>query len=131
MKDHPERSARLHLIEHMLAGHSWQMAVAESKLNVSRATAYRLVQLARDEDKAELALLDRRHGHSSKLTQAVQVWMSDLCTQHPHLASSRVQAELKTTFGVVVSVSQINRVRAKLRVTKQGRGKPSVQRKKN
>jgi hypothetical protein len=45
MKDHRERSARLELIKHMFAGQDWQTAVSESKLNISRATAYRLVKL--------------------------------------------------------------------------------------
>jgi len=71
MKDHPERKARLQLIEYMFTGHSWQSAVAQSQLNVSRATAYRLRQLARDEEKAELAFLDDRHGHPYKLTDKV------------------------------------------------------------
>ena len=52
MKDHPERKGRLQLLEAMFAGHSWRSAVAQSQLNVSRSTAYRLRQLARDEDKA-------------------------------------------------------------------------------
>jgi hypothetical protein len=71
MKDHPERKGSLQLIESMFAGHSWQTAVAQSQLNVSRATAYRLRQLARDEEKAELAFLDDRHGHPYKLTDKV------------------------------------------------------------
>ena len=71
MKDHPERKGRLQLIESMFAGHSWQEALAQSQLHVSRATAYRLRQLARDEEKAELAFLDDRHGHPYKLTDKV------------------------------------------------------------
>jgi hypothetical protein len=71
MKDHPERKGRLQLIELMFAGHSWQSAVAQSQLHVSRATAYRLRQLARDEEKAAWAFLDDRHGHPYKLTDEV------------------------------------------------------------
>ncbi len=71
MKDHPERKGRLQLIEYMFAGHSWQEALAQSQLHVSRATAYRLRQLARDEEKAALAFLDDRHGHPYKLTDKV------------------------------------------------------------
>jgi hypothetical protein len=52
MKDHSERKGRLQLIEAMFAGHSWQSAVAQSQLHISRSTAYRLRQLARSEDKA-------------------------------------------------------------------------------
>ena len=131
MKDHPQRSARLQLIEHMCAGQTWQAAVAKSQLPVSRATAYRLVQLARDEDKAELAFLDRRHGHPYKLTEPARTWLVEFCTHNPQIASSRVQAELKTTFGIEVSVSQINRVRAQLGVTTQRRGQVQALRKKN
>jgi transposase len=131
MKDHPERAARLQLIEYMFAGHSWQSAGAQSQLNVSRATAYRLSQLARDEEKAALAFLDDRHGHPYKVTEPVQAWLSEFCTTHPQIASSRVQSELKSRFGVAVSVSQINRVRAKLGVSNPWHGRAQVPVKKN
>ena len=131
MKDHRERAARLQLIESMVAGHSWQSAVAQSQLNVSRATAYRLRQLARSEEKAELAFLDDRHGHPYKVTAAVQAWISEFCTTNPQVASSRVQSELQSRFGVAVSVSQINRVRAKLGVSHLWRGRNQRPVKKN
>ncbi len=131
MKDHPERSARLQLIEHMQTGHSWQTAVAQSQLTLSRSTAYRLVQLARDEDKAELALLDRRHGHCSKLTKPVRDWLLDFCNTNPQVPSSRVRAELKTTFGVEVSIGHLNHVRAQLRISTQRSSQAQAQGKKN
>src|SRR5260370_35031110 len=55
----------------MYAGHSWQCEFAKSKLHVALATAYRLRQLARDEQKAASAFLDDRHGHPYKLTDKV------------------------------------------------------------
>src|SRR5438270_5853416 len=122
MKDRSDRSARLHLIESMFAGQSWRAAAAQSQLKVSRSTAYRLRQLARDEEKAELAFLDDRHGHPYKLTEPVQAWISEFCTDHPQVASSRIRGELQSRFGVEVSVSQINRVRAKLGVSHLWRG---------
>ena len=131
MKDHRERTARLQLIEHMSAGHSWQTAVAQSQLKVSRSTAYRLLKLARDEEKAERAFLDDRHGHPYKLTEPVRVWMTEFCTTNPQVPSSRVQHELKNRFGVCVSVSQINRVRAQRGVSHQWRGRAQVQGEKN
>ena len=70
MKDHPERKGRLQLIESMFAGHSWQSAVAQSQLHVSRATAYRLRQLARDEEKAERALTSRSSWSSLQVDRA-------------------------------------------------------------
>lgn len=131
MKDHRERTGRLQLIEHMSAGHSWQTAVAQSQLKVSRSTAYRLVKLARDEEQAERAFLDDRHGHPYKLTEPVRVWMTEFCTTNPQVPSSHVQRELKSRFGVAVSVSQINRVRAKSGVSHQWRGRAQAQGEKN
>src|SRR5215467_5723396 len=131
MKDHPERKGRLQLIEAMFAGHSWQEALTLSQLHVSRATAYRLRQLARDEEKAERAFLDDRHGHPYKVTAPVQAWISEFCTTNPQTPSSQVQRELQSRFGVVVSVSQINRIRAKLGVSNPWRGRAQVPGKKN
>ena len=97
------------------------------QLNVSRATAYRLRQLARDEEKAERAFLDDRHGHPYKITEPVRRWMTEFCATNPQVASSCVQSELKSRFGVAVSVSQINRLRAALGVGNHspGAGKKS------
>ena len=105
MKDRLDRAARLQLIGRMLAGQSWQTAVAESQLPIARATAYRLVQYARDEDKAPQIFLDNRHGHPYKLAAPVQAWISEVCTDNVQLPSSRVQRELKDRFDVTVSVS--------------------------
>jgi transposase len=131
MKDRSDRAARLQLIGRMFAGQSWQTAAAESQLSISRATAYRLVQLARDEDKAPQVFLDDRHGHPYKLTEPVQVWINEVCSENVQVPSSKVQCELKSRFGVVVSVSQINRVRAKLGVSNQWSGRAQEPGKKN
>ncbi len=120
MKDRPDRAARLQLIESMCAGHSWRAAAAQSQLKISRSTAYRLLQLARDEEKAAAAFLDDRHGHAYKLTEPVQAWLIDVCSKDPQIPSSRIQAELKTSFGIEVSVGHINHVRAQQGVTRQG-----------
>jgi transposase len=131
LKDRSDRAARLQLIGRMFAGQSWQTAVAESQLHISRATAYRLVQHARDEDKAPQVFLDDRHGHPYKVTAPVQAWISEVCTDNTQMPSSKVQSELKSRFGVAVSVSQINRVRAKLGVGNQWRGRTQGANKKN
>ena len=131
MKDHPDTTARLQVIGRMFAGQSWQTAVSQSQLHISRSTAYRLVKLARDEDKVAKAFLDDRHGHPYKLTEPVQKWISEVCIHTPQIPSSRVQSELKSRLGVAVSVSQINRVRAKLGVSRQGRGRTQARGEKN
>ncbi len=131
MKDRPDRAARLQLIGRMFAGQSWQTAVAQNQLNISRSTAYRLVQYARDEDKVTMPFLDDRHSHPYKLTEPVQVWINEVCSEKRQVPSSRVQSELKSRFGVAVSVSQINRVRATLGVSNQWRGRAQGPGKKN
>ena len=131
MKDRPDRAARLQLIESMCAGHSWRAAAAQSQLKISRSTAYRLLQLARNEEKAAAAFLDDRHGHAYKLTEPVQAWLIDVCSKDPQIPSSRIQAELKTSFGIQVSVGHINHVRAQQGVTKQRRGQAQTPVKKN
>ena len=131
MKDRSDRTARLHLIESMFAGQSWRAAAAQSQLKISRSTAYRLVQLARDEEKTALAFLDDRHGHPYKLTEPVQAWLVNVCTTDPQIPSSRLQAELKTTFGTEVSIGHINWVRAQYGVTKPRRGRVRTSAKKN
>ena len=131
MKDRSDRAARLQLIWRMFAGQTWQTAVAESQLPISRATVYRLVQQARDENKAPLVFLDDRHGHQYKLTEPMQSWINELCSDDLQIPSSRVQRELKSRFGVAVSVSQINLVRAKLGVSNQWRGRAQGLDKKN
>src|SRR5215467_646721 len=131
MKDHPDRTARLHLLEYMFSGHSWQSAVSQSGLHISRSTAYRLRQRAREEDQVALVFLDDRHGHPYKLTEPMRVWMVKWCTAHPQVASSQIQAELKARFGRTLSISQINRVRATHGVTRQGQRQEEEHGKKN
>ena len=62
MKDRPDRAARLQLIESMFAGQSWRAAATQSQLKISRSTAYRLVQLAHDEEKAAEAFSSPANG---------------------------------------------------------------------
>ena len=86
MKDRPDRTARLQLIEYMFMGQSWQAAVTQSQLKISRSTTYRLIQLARNEEKATSAFLDDRHGHPYKITERVR--LGEVCTRDPLIPSS-------------------------------------------
>ncbi len=123
MKAHAQRTARLQLIAKMLEGQPWQEAMSHAGLQVGRATAYRLVQQARDPERSERPFLDDRHGHPYKLTGPMRSWMVEYCTQHPGVFSSQVQAELRTWFGLEVSRGHINRVRAQAGVTAPWRGR--------
>src|SRR5258708_12448856 len=108
MKDRPDRAARLQLIESMFAGQSWRAAAAQSQLKISRSTAYRLVQLARHEEKAAEAFLDDRHGHPYKVTESVQAWLVDVCRKDPQIPSSRIHPALNTPFALQVNVRPLH-----------------------
>jgi transposase len=129
MKDHA--SAQGEIAAHRGDVRRPLMAVGGCPEPIARVSRYRLRELARDEEKAALAFLDDRHGHPYKVTEPVQAWISELCTDQPQVASSRVQSELQSRFGVAVSVSQINRVRAKLGVSHLWRGRNQGPVKKN
>src|SRR5260370_34897713 len=115
----------------MFAGHSWQEALAQSQLNVSRSTAYRLRQLARDDDKAELAFLDDRHGHPYKLIEPARTWLAEFCTTPPQAESSPAPADLNATLGVPASARHINRVLADRCIITPPRGQAQWDTRKN
>jgi transposase len=104
--------AREHLVTAMLEGHSWQQVSAGAPVPLKRAMAYRLLRAVRT--KGHIALQDGRHGHPSKLRGAARAFLEEQCRQAPHLSSTTLQAELHEQFGLSVSISQINRVRAML-----------------
>jgi transposase len=75
-----------------------------------RSTAYRL--LKRVEREGEDALVERRHGHPIKLRGEVLAFVLDYCQGRASAASCEVQRCISEQFGIAVSVSQLNRVRA-------------------
>jgi transposase len=107
------------LITALLEGRTFQQASFGSQAPVKRAMAYRLLRAVRTQ--GTIALQDRRHWHPSKLRGEVRVWLETSCRAAPHTPSSVVQTLLQERFGVNVSISQINRVRADLGVSNPAR----------
>jgi transposase len=75
-----------------------------------RTTVYRL--LKRVEREGEHAFIERRHGHPTKLRGEVLTCVLDYCQHYASAASREVQRLVAERFGITVSVSQLNRVRA-------------------
>ena len=124
--DSPQRrAAKAHLIAGMLRGQPWQEAAAQAGLQISQATAYRLFSRFRTEGATSLE--DRRHGHASKLREPVRQWLAAYCRASPACTSRTVQTVLVERFGVWVSITHLNRVRAALGVSRhpQGAGEKS------
>jgi transposase len=114
------RAAKAHLVAQMQAGQSWHEAAASVGLQTSRSSAYRLLRRVRTE--GAVALDDQRHGHPTKVRQPVREWLAAFCRAAPEATGRTVQTAILERFGLEVSVSQINRLRAALGVRRQGSG---------
>ncbi len=107
-----ERKARL--VAGMLEGCKWHEAADSADICTSRTAAYRLLRLVKEEGDA--ALEDRRHGHPYKVTPSVREWLIERCRGTPDLSGRVLGAEIEERFGIHVSITHINRVRAELGV---------------
>ncbi len=120
MQREERREAKLRLVEGMRAGLLWRDATARAGLVTSRSTAYGLLKLVSTE--GETALEDKRRGYPYKLTAPVREWLVERCRGAPGVSSPVLHREIEEQFGVAVSTSQINRVRAELGVSNHRRG---------
>src|SRR5690349_1080419 len=105
-------AARARFLEARAAGQPWRVAAATGGLAIQRTAAYLLERRARLEGAA--ALTDQRQGHPSKLRTEVGTWLEATCRAHPDWPGHQVQQALLAHFDLAVSVSQINRCRARL-----------------
>lgn len=117
MKRAQRQAALAHLLEGMRRGQPWREAARDAGLTVGRATAYRLLRRRRMEGEA--ALHDRRQGHPYVLRAPVRHWLQAYCRAHPTQSGRLIQAALWEQCGVTVSISQINRVRSTLGLSRR------------
>ncbi len=120
-----ERKARLVAV--MLEGRKWHQAADSADIRTSRTAAYRLLRLVRSE--GDSALEERRHGHPHKVTPPVREWLIGRCRGTPNLPGRVLRNEIEERFGVGISITHINRVRAELGVSNTSRvrgGKPTA-----
>jgi transposase len=82
-----------------------------------RTTVYRL--LKRVQSKGESAFADGRHGHPVKLRGEVLTFLREQCQENPGISSPAAQRAMHEYFGHAPSVSQLNRVRASLGLSRQ------------
>jgi len=122
------RAAKAQMGAHMQAGQSWHKAATNASLQTSRASAYLLLRRVRTE--GAVALDDQRHGHPTKVRQPVRDWLAAFCRAASEATGRTVQAALLGEFGLLISVSQINRLRAALGIRRQvsGAGEKSAER---
>lgn len=110
MDKEEKQVAKRHMMELMQAGHHWQEAATQAGMQASRSTAYRWWQAYRRQ--GERALQDGRHGHPTKVREAVLQWLDSTDQQAPQTSSRIVQAQLQEHFGLLISITHLNRLRA-------------------
>jgi transposase len=120
--------ARVQLVTAMSEGRTFQEVSTGSPPPVKRAMAYRLLRAVRI--KGNVALQDGRHGHPSKLRGEARAFLEASCREAPCTSSPTLQAALRERFGLQVSVSQINRVRAALGVSNPSKRSPHEKKRK-
>lgn len=111
------RVAKREIVKAVQQGASASVARERSGIPMHRTTVYRL--LKRVQREGEGAWTDGRHGHPVKLRGDVLALVREHCQVNPRVSSPAVQHLLQERFGMGVSVSQLNRVRARLGLTRQ------------
>jgi len=106
------QAAKRQMMEQIEQGASVQQARSHSAVPMHRATVYRLLKRVRAE--GESAFTDGRHGHPIKLRGEVRTFLIEVCQATPSVSSPVVQQAMQKRFGLSISVSQLNRVRASL-----------------
>lgn len=107
-------AARAKCVALMQAGRPWKEAVAAAGLPIRRSAAYAL--LKRVETQGDLALTERRRGQFHTFTPQLRDWIRSRCLADPHIPSHGLQQQIAGEFGITVSISHLNAVRASLHV---------------
>ena len=118
------QAAKRQMIERIEQGASVQQARSQSGVRMHRATVYRLLKRVRAE--GETAYTDGRHGHPIKLRGEVRTFLIEACQATPSVSSPALQQAIQERFSLCISVSQLNRVRASLVLSRR-----TMQREKN
>jgi transposase len=112
------QAAKRQIVEHIKQGASVEETRTAAAVLMHRTTVYRL--LRRTQTEGEAAFSDERHGHPVKLRGEVRTFLIVFCQASPSLPSPALQTALQDRFGLTISVSQLNRVRAALGLRSPG-----------
>ncbi len=117
MTPQQRQAAKREIVRQIEQGASASEARVHSSVPMHRTTVYRL--LKRVQSEGERALTDGRHGHPVKLRGEVLAFVVECCQINPAISSPTMQRALQERFALAVSVSQLNRVRASLGLTRK------------
>lgn len=111
------QAARRELVKQVEQGISAREARMSSAIPMHRTTVYRL--LKRVQREGESGFADRRHGHPVKLRGEVLTCLIEHCQASLSVSSAQVQHAIAERFDSAPSVSQLNRVPARLGMSRQ------------
>ena len=111
------QAAKREIVRQIEQGAKASLARTHSTVLMHRTTVYRL--LKRVQHEGESAFVDGRHGHPVKLRGEVLTFLIASCQATPSIASSVLQRAIIERFASAPSVSQLNRVRARLGLSRQ------------
>lgn len=109
--------AKREIVRDIEQGVSAREARVRSAVPMHRTTVYRL--LKRVQREGDNGFAEGRHGHPVKLRGEVLTFLIEFCQATPSVASSVLQRAIIERFASAPSVSQLNRVRARLGLSRQ------------
>ena len=111
------RVAKQEMVKAVQQGVPTSVARDRTGISMHRATVYRF--LKRLQSEGENALTDGRHGHPIKLRGEALAFVREHCETNPCVSSFAMQCLLQERLSLCISVSQLNRVRAGLGLTRK------------
>ena len=119
MDKQEKQEAKKMVAELMQAGWSWQEAIERAGITMGKSTAYSVWKKYRE--KGIEGLLDGRHGHRFKVTEAVLQVIKEACQQNACVGSHELQKMLQDQMQVDLSITHLNETRAVYGWTNQSR----------
>jgi transposase len=114
---------RKKVVDAVLAGKSHEEARALVDEPVSKRSVYRWLAWYRK--NGDDGLKDNRGGVVWKVTDEIRDWLVDTIQETPGQSASQLQEDLQETFGIRVSISYINQLRAEAGLSRRASPKKS------
>lgn len=111
------------IVDAMLSGKSHDEARALAGVNVSERSIYRWLEWHRE--RGDEGLKDNRHGVVWKMTDELKTWLIEAIEDNPKQSARQLQEQVQETFGIRVSISQINQTRVDAGLSRRATPKKS------
>jgi len=111
------QAAKREMVKQMEQGVAAREARVSSAVPMHRTTVYRLRR--RVQREGEQALTDGRHGHPVKLREEALTFLVEHCQATPSASSPAIQQQIHERFDLCISVSQLNRMRARFGLSRR------------